>query len=85
MLRLQQQYFFVCATIQDVLRRFKRRPNWEWKDLPNKLCIQLNDTHPAVAIPELMRILVDIEGLDWDPAWALTKQVMLYCTCVVYM
>lgn len=75
MLRLQQQYFFVCATIQDVLRRFKRHPGREWKDLPNKLTIQLNDTHPTVAIPELMRILIDVEGLDWDFAWDLTKQV----------
>lgn len=75
MLRLQQQYFFVCATIQDILRRFKRRPGCEWTDLPIKMAVQLNDTHPTVAIPELMRILVDIEGLEWDAAWNITKQV----------
>lgn len=80
MLRLQQQYFFVCATIQDVLRRFKRRPGREWKELPDKLTVQLNDTHPAVAIPELMRILIDVENLDWDDAWDLTKQVRVRVT-----
>lgn len=77
-LRLKQQYFFCCATIQDVLRRFKLKPNRDWRDLPNKISIQLNDTHPAIAIPELMRILVDIECLEWDFAWNLTSQVFSY-------
>eukprot|EP00923_Selenidium_pygospionis_P030274 GHVN01053773.1.p1 GENE.GHVN01053773.1~~GHVN01053773.1.p1 ORF type:complete len:810 (-),score=109.39 GHVN01053773.1:171-2600(-) len=77
-LRLKQQYFFVCATLQDVLRRFKRRGKRDWQDLPSKVCMQLNDTHPTIGIPELMRILVDIEGLDWEFAWGLTKQVFNY-------
>lgn len=77
-LRLQQQYFFVCATIQDVLRRFKKWPGRDWSELPNKIAIQLNDTHPTIAIPELMRILIDVEGLDWNTAWDLTKRVFNY-------
>ncbi|PHJ22103.1 glycogen phosphorylase family [Cystoisospora suis] len=77
-LRLKQQYFFVCATIQDVMRRFKKVPNRDWKELPSKIQLQLNDTHPTIAIPEMMRILLDIEGLDWDYAWGLTKQIFNY-------
>lgn len=77
-LRLQQQYFFVCATIQDVLRRFKKRPGRDWSELPDKMAIQLNDTHPTIAIPELMRILIDVEGLEWSTAWDLTKRVFNY-------
>lgn len=77
-LRLKQQYFFVCATIQDVLRRFKRKGGRDWAELPSKLCIQLNDTHPTIAIPEFMRILTDVEGLSWDYAWGLTKQCFNY-------
>jgi glycogen phosphorylase len=63
-LRLKQQYFFVCATLQDVLRRFKKLGNKDWKDLPKRMSIQLNDTHPALAIVELLRILIDIEDLE---------------------
>lgn len=76
-LRLKQQYFFVCATLQDILRRFKktRRP---WSDLPDQVAIQLNDTHPALSIPELMRLLVDEEGLDWDNAWELVTRVYAF-------
>jgi len=62
-LRLKQQYFFVSASIRDILRRFKKR-NTDWKLLPEKVAIQLNDTHPALSIVELMRILVDEEGLE---------------------
>ena len=76
-LRLKQQYFFVSATLQDVLRRFRKRPR-RWEDLPAKVAIQLNDTHPALAIPELMRLLVDAERVDWDHAWSLTQQVFAY-------
>jgi len=82
-LRFKQQYFFVCATIQDVLRRFKKMPNREWEDLPSKMVMQLNDTHPTIAIPELMRILIDIEELDYDRAWALCKEVFCYTTHTV--
>jgi len=77
-LRLKQQYFFVSATLQDVIRRFKKRPEWRWEELPDKVAIQLNDTHPALAVPELMRVLVDQEGLDWDQAWIWTQQVCAY-------
>ena len=76
-LRLKQQYFFVSATLQDVLRRFRKRPR-RWEELPAKVAIQLNDTHPALAIPELMRLLVDVERVDWDRAWSLTQQVFAY-------
>ncbi|KAL8425776.1 hypothetical protein Efla_004128 [Eimeria flavescens] len=77
-LRLKQQYFFCCATIQDVLRRFKKVPGRDWKELPDKIQCQLNDTHPTIAIPELMRILLDVEGLDWDMAWDLTRRCFNY-------
>jgi glycogen phosphorylase len=77
-LRLKQQYFFVSATLQDVIRRFKKRPGRRWEDLPDKVAIQMNDTHPALVVPELMRVLVDQESLEWDLAWALTQQVCAY-------
>lgn len=62
-LRLRQQYFFCSATIQDVLRRFLKK-NHSWEELPDKVAIQLNDTHPTLAIPEMLRILVDIYEMD---------------------
>ena len=74
-LRLKQQYFFVSATLQDVLRRFKKKDHRRWEELPDKVAIQLNDTHPAVAIPGLMRLLVDREKLDWERAWEITQAV----------
>ncbi len=77
-LRLKQQYFFVSATLQDVVRRFKKRPKWVWEEFPDEVAIQLNDTHPSLAIPELMRVLVDQEGLGWDFAWELTQKVCAY-------
>ena len=70
-LRLRQQYFFVCCSLADILRRF-RETNDDWKLLPEKAFIHLNETHPALVIPELMRILVDQEGLEWDEAWDIT-------------
>eukprot|EP00871_Galdieria_phlegrea_P003279 jgi/Galph1/3952/GphlegSOOS_G2635.1 len=76
-LRLKQQYFFVSATLQDIMRRFKKL-RLPMKELVNKAAIQLNDTHPTVAIPELMRLLVDIEGLGWDESWQLTAQIFSY-------
>jgi starch phosphorylase len=76
-LRLKQQYFFVCATLQDILRRFtKYHP--DLGDLPNEVAIQLNDTHPSIAIPELMRILVDIHHLEWDRAWNIARNTFSY-------
>ena len=77
-LRLKQQYFFVSATIQDVIRRFKKRPGRGWEDLPDKVAIQLNDTHPSIAIPELMRVLVDQEMLEWDRGWNIAQAVFGY-------
>ncbi|HEX9162121.1 MAG TPA: glycogen/starch/alpha-glucan phosphorylase, partial [Thermoanaerobaculia bacterium] len=77
-LRLKQQYFFTSATIQDVIRRFKKYPGREWEDLPDKVAIHLNDTHPSIAIPEMMRVLVDQEMVEWDRAWWICERVFAY-------
>ncbi|MFP5246305.1 MAG: glycogen/starch/alpha-glucan phosphorylase [Thermoanaerobaculia bacterium] len=77
-LRLKQQYFFTSATIQDILRRFRKDHDGNWDLLPEKVAIQLNDTHPAIAIPELMRVLVDQEAVDWEHAWFLCERVFAY-------
>lgn len=77
LLRLKQEYFFVSAGIQDIFRkcrRYKITP----QDLPNKIAIHINDTHPALCIPEMMRILLDEEGLSWDESWNITTKVMSY-------
>lgn len=71
-LRLKQEYFLVSASLQDIVRRYKNN-HATFEAFPRKAVIQLNDTHPALAIAELMRILVDIEGLDWYRAWAITQ------------
>ncbi len=76
-LRLKQQYFFVCASLQDILFRFSNFHE-DFDELPDKVAIQLNDTHPAIAIPELMRILVDLNHLDWDKAWDITTRTFSY-------
>lgn len=76
-LRLVQQYFFCSCSLQDIIRRYFKL-NEGWDDFPKKVAIQLNDTHPAVAVPELMRLLIDREGLAWDAAWALCCQVFAY-------
>ena len=70
-LRLKQQYFFVACSIADIIRRYKRKHR-DFDAFPDKVAIQLNDTHPAIAVAELMRVLVDEERLDWDAAWAIT-------------
>ncbi|XP_052834372.1 glycogen phosphorylase, brain form-like [Octopus bimaculoides] len=84
-LRLKQEYFLVAATLQDIIRRFKadkygrqRRGRDMFYQLPEKVAIQLNDTHPGMAIPELMRILVDDECMDWDDAWDISCNVFAY-------
>jgi starch phosphorylase len=82
-LRLKQQYFFVACSLQDIIRRFKLR-NDDWDQFPEKVVIQLNDTHPVVAIPELMRLLVDEYQLGWDRAWRITQQTFAY-TCHTLM
>ncbi len=71
-LRLKQQYFFISCSMQDILRRFRLRNN-DWTLLPEKAFLQLNETHPALIIPELMRLLVDREGMDWNTAWSITR------------
>lgn len=76
-LRLKQQYFFVCASLQDILYRY-RKYQADFDALPDKVAIQLNDTHPAIAIPELMRILVDLHQVDWDKAWDITTRTFAY-------
>ncbi len=76
-LRLRQQYFFVSCSLQDILRRY-RRHNQTWDALPDKVFIHLNDTHPTLVVPELMRILIDLEGLGWDKAWDLTRRATGY-------
>jgi len=76
-LRLKQQYFFVSATIQDIIRRYKKTHNG-FGEFTDQVAIQLNDTHPAIAIPELMRILMDIENMGWDEAWDITVKVFGY-------
>ena len=76
-LRLKQEYFFVSASLQDILRRYKK--THEGFDLfSEKVAIQLNDTHPALAIPELMRVLVDLEHLGWEEAWKITVATFGY-------
>ena len=72
-LRLRQQYFFVACSLKDILRRY-REINDGWDALPDKVFIQLNETHPSLVIPELMRILMDQEGLAWEKAWNLTRR-----------
>ncbi|MDT8335738.1 MAG: glycogen/starch/alpha-glucan phosphorylase [Desulfurivibrionaceae bacterium] len=76
-LRLKQQYFFVAATFQDIMRRYTKK-NGDFNKFSDRIAVQLNDTHPAIAIPELMRLLVDIEGLDWDRAWRICVATFAY-------
>ena len=76
-LRFVQEYFLVACSLADLVRRF-RRSNAEWSALPQKVAIQLNDTHPTMAVPELMRILLDEARLEWDEAWDLTRRTLAY-------
>ncbi len=76
-LRFVQEYFLVACSLADLMRRF-RRSNADWGTLPEKVAIQLNDTHPALAVPELMRILLDEANLGWDRAWHLTQRALAY-------
>jgi glycogen phosphorylase len=78
-LRLKQQYFLVSCSLRDIIRRFRFR-NSDWGTFPDKVVIQLNDTHPVLAIPELMRLLVDENGLGWQQAWSITRRTFAY-TC----
>jgi len=76
-LRFVQEYFLVACALADLVRRF-RRSNADWRTLPEKVAIQLNDTHPTMAVPELMRILLDDAHLGWDEAWDLTQRTLAY-------
>jgi starch phosphorylase len=76
-LRFVQEYFLVACSLADLTRRF-RRTNSDWNALPAKVAIQLNDTHPSMAVPELMRILLDEAHLGWDQAWDLTQRTLAY-------
>jgi starch phosphorylase len=76
-LRFLQQYFLVACTLADAIRRFRAAGN-DWAALPDKVAMQLNDTHPTLAVPELMRILLDDAGLPWDDAWSITQRTLAY-------
>lgn len=82
LLRLKQQFFLCSASLQDIILRFKERKNesgsWNWSEFSSKVAVQLNDTHPTLAIPELMRLLLDNEGLGWDEAWDVTTRTVAY-------
>ncbi|MBQ0040718.1 MAG: glycogen/starch/alpha-glucan phosphorylase [Clostridiales bacterium] len=78
-LRLKQEYFLVAAGIGHIIRDFKSRyGNNAWNDFPNKVAIHINDTHPTMCIPELMRVLMDDEGLEWDEAWDITTRTISF-------
>ena len=76
-LRLLQEYFLVACSLADAVRRFQRG-NSDWRSFPDKVAIQMNDTHPSLAVAELMRILVDQEHLGWDEAWRITQNTLAY-------
>ena len=77
-LRLRQQYFLASASLQDVLRQWEEQEGNDFDRFAEKHCFQLNDTHPAIAVPELMRLLMDVKGLDWEQAWDVTCRTMAY-------
>jgi starch phosphorylase len=77
-LRLVQQYFFVACSLRDILRRHFRSPANSWANFAEKVAVQLNDTHPAVAVVELLRILLDEQGMGWDEALAITNRTFAY-------
>jgi starch phosphorylase len=75
-LRLKQQYTLCSASLQDIISRFKGRSghSLNWDEFPEKVAIQMNDTHPTLSVPELMRTLIDVEGLPWEKAWNITQR-----------
>ena len=77
-LRLMQQYFFVACSLRDIIRRHLRNPANSWKNFADLVAVQLNDTHPAIAIVDLMRILLDEENMAWDDAWVITRRTFAY-------
>ncbi|XP_030924778.1 alpha-glucan phosphorylase, H isozyme-like [Quercus lobata] len=82
LLRLKQQFFLCSASLQDIIFRSKERKlgkgSWQWSEFPSKVAVQMNDTHPTLAIPKLMRLLMDEEGLGWDEAWDITTRTVAY-------
>ena len=76
-LRLKQQYFFISASLQALIAKYKKK-HGDIRKLYEKVVIQMNDTHPTVAVPELMRLLIDVEGLSWDEAWEVTSKTCAY-------
>ncbi|MCR5085543.1 MAG: glycogen/starch/alpha-glucan phosphorylase [Succinivibrionaceae bacterium] len=78
MLRLTQQYFFCACSLRDILRRYNRSHHHVYDEFADKIAVQLNDTHPAIAVAELMRLLIDEEGVGWDSAWKLVNRVFAY-------
>ena len=78
LLRLKQEYFFVCAGIKRIIVDFKRSNNNSMDGFSDKICIHINDTHPALCGPELMRVLMDEEGLGWDESWKITVAAMSF-------
>ncbi|KAL3829101.1 hypothetical protein ACJIZ3_017903 [Penstemon smallii] len=79
LLRLKQQFFLCSASLQDIIARFKEREDEiKWSEFPSKVAVQMNDTHPTLAIPELMRLLMDDEALGWDEAWDITTRTVAY-------
>lgn len=77
-LRLKQQYFFISASLQDIVKRYKKVHGSDFDKFAEFTAIQLNDTHPVIAIPELMRIFVDIEGISWEKAWSIVEKTFAY-------
>ncbi|GAB2234229.1 hypothetical protein Droror1_Dr00003472 [Drosera rotundifolia] len=79
-LRLKQQYTLCSASLQDIIARFERRSgnHINWEQFPEKVAVQMNDTHPTLCIPELLRILIDIKGLGWNEAWNITQRTVAY-------
>ncbi|MDD6042228.1 MAG: glycogen/starch/alpha-glucan phosphorylase [Eubacteriaceae bacterium] len=77
-LRLKQEYMFVCAGINNIVETFKSEYGTDWSIFPDMVAIHTNDTHPALCAPELLRVLIDQEGLDWDTAWDITKRSVSY-------
>jgi glycogen phosphorylase len=77
-LRLRQQYFLASASLQDVLRKWVSVHGTNFSEFAEKNCFQLNDTHPSIAVAELMRLLVDVHGVEWDDAWGITRRTMAY-------
>ncbi|PWA85182.1 alpha-1,4 glucan phosphorylase L-1 isozyme, chloroplastic/amyloplastic [Artemisia annua] len=79
-LRLKQQYTLCSASLQDIITRFEKRSgeNVTWKEFPEKVAVQMNDTHPTLCIPELMRILMDVKGISWKEAWDITQRTVAY-------